>query len=269
MATMIRQQHYITQEYSFGLVLFLLACAVLFVFYLIEGKSFKSLESESPLCDALYFIIVTGTTVGFGDILPVTIAAKFVTSFFIVFSFLFIESFLSYIERFSCMKNVSAGKRLVIYIVAALSSLAGGTVAFHHLESKSWTDSVYFSIVTCSTVGFGDFSFNTAEGRGFAILWLAFNCVVFSNLLMSIRDFKTIMATRNRLKKEFRISELAEGGINHPARLSKYEYTLFILKSLGRLDEEEMTIISKKFDSYPSTISDGQPRIETSNLVPR
>jgi voltage-gated potassium channel len=50
--------------------------------------------------------------------------------------------------------------------------LSGGSVAYHYIEGWSWIDSVYFSVVTLTTVGFGDFAPQTDAGKLFTIFYI-------------------------------------------------------------------------------------------------
>jgi len=50
--------------------------------------------------------------------------------------------------------------------------IAGGTIVYHYLEGWSWVDAVYFSVVTLTTVGFGDFSPQTDAGKLFTIFYI-------------------------------------------------------------------------------------------------
>lgn len=50
--------------------------------------------------------------------------------------------------------------------------LAIGTVMYHYLEGWSWLDSAYFSVITLTTVGYGDFSPQTDGGKAFTILYI-------------------------------------------------------------------------------------------------
>jgi voltage-gated potassium channel len=60
-------------------------------------------------------------------------------------------------------------KRLAIAIVALLSILCLGTVGFHYLEGWSFPESLYATVVTLSTVGYGDFIPHTGEGMMFTV----------------------------------------------------------------------------------------------------
>lgn len=60
-------------------------------------------------------------------------------------------------------------KRLAIAIIALLSILCLGTVGFHYLEGWSFPESLYATVVTLSTVGYGDFIPHTGEGMMFTV----------------------------------------------------------------------------------------------------
>lgn len=47
-----------------------------------------------------------------------------------------------------------------------------GTVVYHYLEGWSWIDSAYFSIITLTTIGYGDFSPQTSAGKVFTIFYI-------------------------------------------------------------------------------------------------
>ena len=42
-----------------------------------------------------------------------------------------------------------------------------GSTIYHYLENWSWVDAIYFSVVTLTTVGFGDFAPKTDGGKIF------------------------------------------------------------------------------------------------------
>ena len=49
-----------------------------------------------------------------------------------------------------------------------------GTIFFSWIENWSILDSLYFSMVTLTTVGYGDFSPTTTVGKLFAIIYMIF-----------------------------------------------------------------------------------------------
>lgn len=69
-------------------------------------------------------------------------------------------------------------KRLKIKteIFIAYSTLLGwmgiGTIVFHRLESWTWIQSFYFSVVTITTVGYGDFTPTNDISRLFTAIYI-------------------------------------------------------------------------------------------------
>ena len=57
-------------------------------------------------------------------------------------------------------------------MLAVLAAIAVGTLSFHLLEGWSILDSLYVTVQTLTTVGFGDITPQTAIGRGFATLFM-------------------------------------------------------------------------------------------------
>ena len=56
-----------------------------------------------------------------------------------------------------------------ILSVSALLLLGVGSVGYHFLEGWSWVDSLYFSVVAVTTVGFGDLSPSTDPSKLFTV----------------------------------------------------------------------------------------------------
>jgi voltage-gated potassium channel len=50
--------------------------------------------------------------------------------------------------------------------------LALGTVDYRYIEGWSWLDSLYFSVITLTTIGYGDFSPQTDIGKLFTMAYI-------------------------------------------------------------------------------------------------
>ncbi len=55
---------------------------------------------------------------------------------------------------------------------AALVVVTTGTVSYHYLEDWSWVDSLYFSVVAVTTVGFGDLVPTTDAAKLFTVAYV-------------------------------------------------------------------------------------------------
>ena len=62
--------------------------------------------------------------------------------------------------------------RFRIILLAVFAALALGTVAFHLIEGWSILDSLYVTVQTVTTVGFGDLTPHTLLGRAFATVFM-------------------------------------------------------------------------------------------------
>ncbi len=68
------------------------------------------------------------------------------------------------------------GLKLKTEVYVAITTLLGwiavGTLVFHRLESWNWIQSFYFSVVTISTVGYGDFTPTNDLSRLFTAIYI-------------------------------------------------------------------------------------------------
>lgn len=57
-------------------------------------------------------------------------------------------------------------------LLASAGIVAIGTIVYHYLEGWTWLDSLYFSTITLTTIGFGDFAPQTDGGKLFTIFYI-------------------------------------------------------------------------------------------------
>ncbi len=58
-----------------------------------------------------------------------------------------------------------------MFIASSLTVLVG-TVFYHYVEDLRWIDSLYFSVITITTVGYGDFTPQTDLGKLFTVFYI-------------------------------------------------------------------------------------------------
>lgn len=69
--------------------------------------------------------------------------------------------------------------RFGVFVLIFAAVVLGGTAGFSILEKRPWIDALYFVIATIATVGYGDITPVTMEGKVFAILLIVVGAITF------------------------------------------------------------------------------------------
>ncbi|HKK86041.1 MAG TPA: potassium channel family protein [Roseovarius sp.] len=88
--------------------------------------------------------------------------------------------------------------------------IAGGTVFFHHVEGWSWLDSYFFTVVTLSTVGYGELVPATAMGKIGTTVFILVGLGIFA---VAIQQFGAFAVRKREEHTEWLIARL---GHRHP-----------------------------------------------------
>jgi voltage-gated potassium channel len=59
-----------------------------------------------------------------------------------------------------------------------------GTIGYHIIEGWRWLDSLYFAVMTATTVGYGDFHPATDKGKIFTMLYAIASIGVISSFIV-------------------------------------------------------------------------------------
>ena len=81
-------------------------------------------------------------------------------------------------------------------LTATLIGLAA--TAFHYVEGWRWIDSVYFSVVTIATIGYGDFVPKTDAGKVITIVYVLCGLGLFVTTATAIGDSIVTRARHGR-----------------------------------------------------------------------
>lgn len=96
--------------------------------------------------------------------------------------------------------------------IAILSTLAGfiivGTVFFHHVEGWNWIDSYFFTVVTLSTVGYGNLVPATTLGKIGTTVFILAGLGVFA---VTIQQFGSYAVRKREEHTEWLIGKLRHG----------------------------------------------------------
>ncbi len=81
-----------------------------------------------------------------------------------------------------------------------LTLLGVGTVFYHHAEGWAWFDALYFSVITLTTVGYGDLAPTSTVSRLFTIIYIMLGLSVFAGFIQ-------VTASKQRELRQSRHSE--------------------------------------------------------------
>lgn len=202
-------------RYAFLLLSFYLALGI--AIYSLFTSHFSASETH-PIVDALYFCIVTMCTIGYGDITPVTPFAKLFAVTFVLFGFGFIDillsSMVSYVldlqeslllssintphsaaarNNHNYLVDYKKGRmRIRMKVALALAvvflCIGIGTAVLRFVERMGWLDSFYLSVMSVTTVGYGDRAFKTMTGRLFASIWLLVSTLAVARAFLYLAE---------------------------------------------------------------------------------
>ena len=86
-----------------------------------------------------------------------------------------------------------------VLVVGAISALIVGTIAYTILEGWSPLDSLYFSVVTLATVGFGDLHPTTEVARLFTIVYIFSGVGILAGFVSELTKTRQALRSTERL----------------------------------------------------------------------
>ncbi|KAG6469056.1 two-pore potassium channel 3-like [Zingiber officinale] len=262
---------------------------ILLVLYLSFGVSiytfnrhhFVATETH-PVVDALYFCIVTMCTIGYGDITPASSSAKIFSILFVIIGFGFVDILLTGMVSYvldiqeslllSAVNNplkvddnitrnyiidVKKGRmrirmKVALALCVVLLCIGLGTGVLRFVERLEWLDSFYLSVMSVTTVGYGDRAFKTLPGRLFASLWLLVSTLAVARAFLYLAEARIDKRHRNIAKlvlcRDMTVSEFLAADINNTGFVTKSEYVIYKLKEMEKISQKDIIPICNQFD---------------------
>jgi potassium channel subfamily K len=119
------------------------------------------------------------------------------------------------------------------------------------IEGWKWTDSVYYSIITGSTIGFGDFFPKTPLGRTWGIFFIPLAVAatgdVLGNVASSLLERRQSKVFKSLMNRELSIDNLLAMDEDGNGNVSREEYVRFMLTEMGMVDSEEFDELYEQF----------------------
>lgn len=80
--------------------------------------------------------------------------------------------------------------------------LAAGSIGYHYIEGWGWLDSLYFSVITLTTIGYGDLAPKTDAGKLFTIVYIVIGLGIILSFINTVYSHYNITRRRHRNSKD-------------------------------------------------------------------
>ncbi|KAK1641855.1 hypothetical protein QYE76_059660 [Lolium multiflorum] len=234
-------------------------------------------RSGSRVLDALYFCVVTMTTVGYGDIVPSSDVSKLLASAFAFAGVAVVGTFLSKSADYLVEKQESLLFRAVhanaaypararlrateaanrtrykLYASAVLLavSVASGTLFLWKAEGMRPIDAFYCVCATVTTLGYGDRSFTSRPGRAFAVVWVTVSTVVVALFFLYVAELYAERRQRQLARwvvtRRTTSADLEAADMDGDQRVGAADFVLYKLKELGKISQEDIAEFLEEF----------------------
>lgn len=266
--------------------------------YLVSGIFFYSSEEGWSVVDCIYYCLVIITTVGYGDLTPTTQSSKLFTVFFALFGIGMVGYSLGslmewFLARQKASKERTSKKMLQDTADAAdcvvngkkkskasdmeeqlsseMKSILRATIPFFaalmcgiiigYFEDWGFVDSLYMTVITVTTIGFGDFSPHSMHGRILAIFYLPVAVISVANAIGNIAE---LIVNRNVVREPISIKELIQMDVDGDGKVSQVEYLSYMLIKLGKVNQDEIDQILAQFNKIDA---DNSGYLDRNDLV--
>lgn len=229
-------------------------------FYIVGCVFYMYMENWT-LVDAVYFITVTITSVGYGDLEPSSMTCRCFTIVYAIIGLASIfgmvgEAITQYLEHIQSQalqeansaKDAKDARReqdlmIALSVLGIFATIAFGGICYSCLEGWNLMDAVYFSSMTTLTVGYGDLAVSSQAARFFSIIYMTLSVIVFAvavGNLQAVGIARALEERRNEmLKKELDLEALFRLDEDGDGKVTLVEFLTGALHQISGIDPEK------------------------------
>ncbi|CAA0832917.1 Two-pore potassium channel 3 [Striga hermonthica] len=216
-----------------GVLLLILYLSLGVLIYSFSKENFRGNETH-PVVDALYFCIVTMHN--WENYLLRTIKGSYIID----------------AKKGRMRIRMKVGLALGVVVLC----IGIGVMFMHYVERLGWLDSLYLSVMSVTTVGYGDRVFNSLAGRVFAAVWLLVSTLAVARAFLYLAearvDKRHRMMAKWVLSQDMTVEQFLAADTENNGFVSKSEYVIYMLKEMGKVSEREIFQICKQFERLES-----------------
>ncbi|XP_073004779.1 two pore potassium channel a [Typha latifolia] len=244
-------------------------------FYVVKGQIAGN--KTDGVLDALYFSIVTMTTVGYGDLVPNSDTAKLLACAFVFIGMAIIALFLSkaadyFVEKQEVLlfkalhMNLKGGEahmlrdietsriRYKFYTTALFLTVLVivGTMFLWKVEKLKFVDAFYCVCATITTLGYGDKSFSSEGGRAFAVFWIVASTICVAQFFFYLAELNTEhrqkLLAKWVLTRRMTYVDIEAADLDGDNEVGAAEFVVYKLKEMGKISQEDIAHVLEEFE---------------------
>ncbi|KAL9316741.1 hypothetical protein ACSQ67_017742 [Phaseolus vulgaris] len=245
------------------------------IFFLVRDQ-IKGTKTNGIL-DALYFTIVTMTTVGYGDLVPNSHLTKLFACAFVFSGMALIGITVSKAADYLVEKqellivkamhmhqkvgltgilreletNKTRYKLFVVFFLLLILIIAG-IIFLVTVEKLDVIDAFYCVCSTITTLGYGDKSFSTQAGRIFAVFWILTGTITLAQFFLYIAELNSEIRQKELVKwvltRKVTNLDLEAADLDEDGSVGAAEFVIYKLKEMGKISEEDISLVMQEFE---------------------
>lgn len=234
-------------------------------------------DRTNGILDAVYFCVVTMTTVGYGDLVPNSDIAKLLACAFVFTGMALIGLVLSkaadyFVEKqetllvkalhmnqkvgeLDILKEIENNRmkyKFYTALILLVVLILAGTIFLYNVENLDIVDAFYCVCSTITTLGYGDKSFSTEAGRIFAVFWILAGTLCLAQFFFYMAELNTENRQKALVKwvlnRRMTNVDLEAADLDDDRVVGVAEFVLFKLKEMGKICQEDISPIMEEFE---------------------
>ncbi|CAH2047190.1 unnamed protein product [Thlaspi arvense] len=243
-------------------------------FYLVRNQI--SGHKTNGVLDAVYFCVVTMTTVGYGDLVPSSSTSRLLACAFVFLGMALVGRLLSRAADYLVEKqetllvrafdlSKTSGQTDVLkelhtklrhkcymtFLVLVVLFLLG-TIFLATFEKMPVIEAFYCVCSTVTTLGYGDRSFSSGTGRLFAVFWILMSTICLAQFFLYVAELnaetKQMELVKWVLTRRITNNDLEAADLDGDGVVVVAEFILYKLKEMGKIDENDIAGIMEEFE---------------------
>eukprot|EP01127_Copromyxa_protea_P000732 TRINITY_DN1063_c0_g1_i2.p1 TRINITY_DN1063_c0_g1~~TRINITY_DN1063_c0_g1_i2.p1 ORF type:complete len:481 (-),score=64.69 TRINITY_DN1063_c0_g1_i2:345-1787(-) len=245
---------------------FVIGCLFVLSVYVGVGLLFYILSEGWSVADAFFFTVITVTTLGISDLYPDNYASKLFTIFYILVGITMAGYALSRVGIYVLSKEESiiikgldvterpgfSWSRLATILTSLALVIFAGAISATYAFEIDFVSGLYFAVVICTTVGYGDIKPVSAQEKVFFSFYaLLATCVTTACLGAAAEMFMEHQQKKiaNKiLNTVMTIDNFAFMDQTGDGKVSEQEFLEAMLVALGKVRAEDIEQIKRRFN---------------------